>query len=652
MRYKKHRSGTLSAIPWVLFSLLGLYACGGGGGGSGGSPPPPAPPPPPPPPTIQTIDVLLSSTDVVGGSATAGSATADVQYNETDSELQVTVSISNLTADAVFLRNGFAGAVGGELYALTPGTNPDEWTLTTTALTQSDVDVLEAGAMYIAVTAAANPGVSLRGQIAPAGVEVIRFELSAEQVTTNSNSSASAVTWITVDANAQSYTVNLVTSGVADATSAELHEAMAGEVGPVLFSLSQDPTDTSLWHIASTDMFTELVDAANSGEVYVAVSTIAAPDGEIRGQLIPDDIELVITELTDAAVIMNGVLSKSRTELGRAMTTIRPEDVTSNVNLFQVADADRIEMRRAPEGQNGPVFASYTQDINDPTLWTLRDVAIDGALAAALDNRTLYIQVSTPADPDGVARGQLETADSQLPPDTSAFVVTSIDPPNAAEVTALPASIVATLSREPLDESVGQSAVRVEASGGDGSFGDGNEVTVVPSAVTSNGATVQISLAGIAAANDVYRVSLIGGGSDGIVDESAIPLDGNGDGQPGGVYESAFELLGPGPASLSTIQEMIFTPTCATSNCHSGTNPPDGLDLSAGSAYANTVNVASVQMPSLFRIRPGDPDASYLVRKIEGVGIVANRMPLGQPPLSAEEIDLIRRWVSEGAQDN
>lgn len=652
MSIRKQPVGKLPARMWILLSMLSLCACGGGGG-SGGNPAPPAPPPPPPPPTIQSISVILSADDVVGGSATEASATADVLYNETDSELQITVAVRDLNASAVSLRNGLAGVAGPELYPLVNGTDPEMWSLATTSLTPADVDALEAGALYLTVATDSVPDGVLRGQITPAGVEVAGFDLSADQVTTNSVSSANGRVWITLDSNTDSVTVNLVTFGLDDAASAEIREATAGEDGPVLLSLSQDGADASRWQLQTADLPIEIVDAANLGDVYAIVSTTAEPLGAIRGQLIPEDVELVITELTSAAMIMGGSAANASVPVARAMTTIRPASMTSNVNLYLIGDADNVELRRAPAGQNGPMLAAYEQNLNNPNLWTLRDIAVDGVLEAGLDNRTLYIQITTPSAPNGVARGQLETASSQQPPDTSAFVVSSIDPPNAAEVATLPELIVATLSREPLSASVGPSAVRVEASGGDGSFGDGNEVSIVPASVTANGVDIEISLAGIVAESDVYRISLVGGGSAGIVDQSAIPLDGNGDGEPGGVFEAAFELLDTGSGALfGTIQETVFTPTCATSGCHSGPNAPDGLDLSVGSAYSDTVNVPSVQMPSLLRIRPGDPDASYLVRKIQGTGIVANRMPLGRAPLSAQEIALIRQWVAEGAQNN
>ena len=106
-------------------------------------------------------------------------------------------------------------------------------------------------------------------------------------------------------------------------------------------------------------------------------------------------------------------------------------------------------------------------------------------------------------------------------------------------------------------------------------------------------------------------------------------------------------------ATLSNIQATIFTLNCAVSGCHAGSNPQQGQDLSAGQSFSNIVGVRSMERPDLFRIAPGDPDNSYLVQKIMGApDIVGARMPLGRAPLSAEQINLIREWVAEGAPNN
>jgi hypothetical protein len=104
---------------------------------------------------------------------------------------------------------------------------------------------------------------------------------------------------------------------------------------------------------------------------------------------------------------------------------------------------------------------------------------------------------------------------------------------------------------------------------------------------------------------------------------------------------------GPLTATFQSIQDNVFTPICSV--CHAGGAAPQGLRLDAANSYAMIVDIPSVEVPSLLRISPGNPDASYLVQKIEGHAAVGAQMPFGGPPLPAATIATIRQWVSDGA---
>ena len=108
-------------------------------------------------------------------------------------------------------------------------------------------------------------------------------------------------------------------------------------------------------------------------------------------------------------------------------------------------------------------------------------------------------------------------------------------------------------------------------------------------------------------------------------------------------------VFGP---NFSEIQDSVFTATCATSGCHAGANAPQGLRLDAANSFGLLVNVASMEVPSLLRVEPGDPDDSYLIQKLEGTAAVGERMPLGGPPLEQASIDTIRQWILDGATDD
>lgn len=103
------------------------------------------------------------------------------------------------------------------------------------------------------------------------------------------------------------------------------------------------------------------------------------------------------------------------------------------------------------------------------------------------------------------------------------------------------------------------------------------------------------------------------------------------------------------PSFVTDIQP-IFSASCATSGCHN-VSASGGLDLSAGKAYMNLVDIASTQDKGKKRIVAGDAASSYLVIKIEGKQSFGAKMPPASS-LSAESIQLIKNWINKGAKNN
>jgi hypothetical protein len=126
-----------------------------------------------------------------------------------------------------------------------------------------------------------------------------------------------------------------------------------------------------------------------------------------------------------------------------------------------------------------------------------------------------------------------------------------------------------------------------------------------------------------------------GGGSGEGLDANGRPIGESGDGD------------GTLQPTLASIQQNVFTPVCTA--CHAGGTAPEGLRLDAGSSAAALIGVPSNQAPSVLRVAPGDPDASYLIRKLEGSAVAGARMPLGGPFLDEATIDVIRAWINAGA---
>jgi len=103
------------------------------------------------------------------------------------------------------------------------------------------------------------------------------------------------------------------------------------------------------------------------------------------------------------------------------------------------------------------------------------------------------------------------------------------------------------------------------------------------------------------------------------------------------------------PANFSSIQNDVFSKSCATSGCHETNSVAP--DLSAGQAYSSIVNVMSFNPPFPY-VYPGRSDSSYIIKKLRGVNIVGERMPLNDNPLFLADVDSIAAWIDRGALNN
>ena len=89
----------------------------------------------------------------------------------------------------------------------------------------------------------------------------------------------------------------------------------------------------------------------------------------------------------------------------------------------------------------------------------------------------------------------------------------------------------------------------------------------------------------------------------------------------------------------------LFAMHCA--GCHVG-GTTSGVNLTT---YASVQSSIGDQYGELV-VRPGNAAGSPLVDKIEPSPRIGARMPQGNPPLTADQIALVRAWIDAGALDN
>ena len=114
----------------------------------------------------------------------------------------------------------------------------------------------------------------------------------------------------------------------------------------------------------------------------------------------------------------------------------------------------------------------------------------------------------------------------------------------------------------------------------------------------------------------------------------------------GGTPGSGGAIAG-GPTAADV--QAILGANCTI--CHSGANPPRGLNLENVRAV---VGVPAAECPLKNRITAGDAAHSYLIDKLHGAAqdgacFVGQRMPAGSPALADSDIALITAWINAGA---
>jgi len=107
---------------------------------------------------------------------------------------------------------------------------------------------------------------------------------------------------------------------------------------------------------------------------------------------------------------------------------------------------------------------------------------------------------------------------------------------------------------------------------------------------------------------------------------------------------------------LSSIQKKIFDESCDAPSCH-GSGRKGDLSLVAGNSFGQLVGVRSTadkkNFPSFLRVKPGNPDSSFLFIKIIAPDTNQGElMPKGADKLTQNSIGAIRQWILNGAPNN
>lgn len=83
--------------------------------------------------------------------------------------------------------------------------------------------------------------------------------------------------------------------------------------------------------------------------------------------------------------------------------------------------------------------------------------------------------------------------------------------------------------------------------------------------------------------------------------------------------------------------------SCASSNCHGGTPPPNNFSVASYALVVAGGNAGA-------GIVPNDTASSIAYQKL--IGALGSQMPLGQAPLAPSTLDSIAMWIMAGAPES
>jgi Carboxypeptidase regulatory-like domain len=123
----------------------------------------------------------------------------------------------------------------------------------------------------------------------------------------------------------------------------------------------------------------------------------------------------------------------------------------------------------------------------------------------------------------------------------------------------------------------------------------------------------------------------------------AVACGGDGD-EAGGLGE---------PVAYGEVQAVFDRYACTA--CHPGVN--SSLNLRQGRSYDDLVGIRALEDPQLVRVVAGDPSSSFLYLKLGGdppvgdIPAIGTRMPPRAPPIDQGDLELVRRWIAQGAKN-
>ncbi len=366
-------------------------------------------------PEVQVLRAEVESNQEVPPVASTATGVGYLTVNTDTSAVSARVNLEGLSAIMAHIHQGFAGANGPVIIGLEDVSEADApgtaWAAPDGSTAQS-VTGLFNGNYYFNIHSEANPSGELRGQLVGPDTSALRTELEGRQENPAVETDSGGVGYLTFNAVTDQIWANVRNTGF-EATMAHIHSGSAGTNGPVIIGL-EDISATvdgaapgSVW-TSPAGSVAQSVGGINAGNYYFNVHSAANPSGEVRGQLVGNNWQVLRTELEGSQEVP--AVTSDAGGVGYLTVGELSGAVRATVNL-QGFSATMAHIHQGWAGANGPVIIGLEDTSADSgaetgTVWSTPAGSTAQSVTGLLRG-AYYFNAHSAANPSGEVRGQL-----------------------------------------------------------------------------------------------------------------------------------------------------------------------------------------------------------------------------------------------------
>ncbi|BFM08696.1 CHRD domain-containing protein [Halioxenophilus aromaticivorans] len=393
----------------LTFTASALLITGCGGSDNNRSSTPVATPEPDP--VVDTYTVQLKGEQ-------------EVPMVESDNQAMATVTITDgETLSAMLDLSSVAGVTGAHIHAGEVGINGDvvfafsdddmdgSWEIQDEMVSDDQLAMLLAGGLYINVHTSAQASGELRGQILVESQSVHVFMLKGEQEVPSVYTSAYGHGYVFYDSATGAMETNVWTWDV-QGEAAHVHAGQAGLSGGVVLALEMGEGE-GMWQSPDGSMLTgDEASQLMAAELYVNVHSSEHAGGEIRGQILPEDYQLMVFPLSGMQEVPQ--VDTEATGLGYATLNSSSGELKLNAHVFDMT-ATAAHVHQGEIAMSGDVAIMLEANSEMDGLWqTPAGTMLEASTQAALLAGGHYVNVHSDDFPGGELRGQIVASPWQV----------------------------------------------------------------------------------------------------------------------------------------------------------------------------------------------------------------------------------------------